>query len=412
MLGRYQLIRLISSAELKVGMYITKLGGSWKNRPFWRSSFLLKDPADITLIQEAGIEEVWIDESKGIALEVAPVPEQSTDDSDSPPTSDSPPEKEETKTKPTAPLSMEMEVERARKFCNQAKTQVMEMYKDVRLGKAIDPITTLPLVAEIDAMVQQNSAAILSVARLKTHDDYTFMHSIAVSALMISLAHELKLDQRQIQLAGIGGLMHDLGKAFMPHEVLNKPGKLTDAEYDIMKKHPAAGAKLLEMSGAEPEVVDIALHHHEKMNGLGYPHQQKGEEISLLARMGAVCDVYDAVTSERAYKKAWDPAGTIRQMASWEGHFDKRIFEAFVKSVGIYPVGSLVRLSSQKLAVVTEPGADSLIKPKVKVFYSLRSKVPITLQTIDLAHPSCKESIEGPEDPSKWNFKNLDNLWQ
>lgn len=394
-------------------MFIQKLGGSWMKHPFLRSSFLLTDPDDIKKILEAGIEEVWIDEDKGEPLQNNTSTNSSTR-STTEESSPSPEKIEQTAEdiKSVVPSSMEEDIVRARKVFNDAKPFVMAMYKDARLGKAIDPHTTLPLVNEIDLMVQRNSAAILSVARLKTHDDYTYMHSVAVCALMISLARQLNLNEQQIKIAGIGGLMHDLGKALMPLDVLNKPGKLSDAEYDIMKKHPAAGAKLLQDSGAEPEVVDIALHHHEKINGLGYPSRLQGEEISLLSRMAAICDVYDAVTSERAYKLAWDPAGTIREMANWEGHFDKQIFNAFVKMVGIYPVGSLVRLTSQRLAVVIEPGVTSLVKPKVKVFFSLRSKAPIQIQVIDLALPSCKETIEGPEDPSKWHFKHLDQLWQ
>lgn len=288
----------------------------------------------------------------------------------------------------------------------------MAMYQEARLGKAIDLQTTLPLVNEIDTLVQRNTAAIISVARLKTHDDYTYMHSVAVCALMVSLTRQLNLDETQVKLAVVGGLMHDLGKALMPAEVLNKPGKLTEAEYHIMKKHPAAGARLLEDSGADPAVVDFALHHHEKMNGLGYPNHLPGEQISFLSRMATVCDVYDAVTSERAYKHAWDPAGTIREMSKWQGHFDKEIFNAFVKIVGIYPVGSLVRLASQKLAVVIEPGSTSLVTPKVKVFFSLRSKAAIPMKILDLAESHCQDSIEGPEDPTKWRFKQLDDLWQ
>lgn len=307
---------------------------------------------------------------------------------------------------------MEAEIERARRICQAAKGEVMAMFQDIRLGKAIDPQTTLPLVGEIAASVQRNASAIISVARLKTHDDYTYMHSVAVCALMIALARQLDLDEEQTRLAGFGGLMHDLGKAMMPLDILNKPGKLTDAEFAVMKQHPEAGAKILRDSGAALEVQDIALHHHEKVNGLGYPHGLAGDAISLLARMGAVCDVYDAVTSLRAYKSPWDPARSMREMARWDGHFDKRVFNAFVKSVGIYPVGSLVRLASQRLAVVVEPGTESLLTPKVRVFFSLRSKEPIPMQTLDLAAPGCKDSIAGPEDATKWGFQNLDHLWQ
>lgn len=386
-------------------MFIVKLGGSWIKHPFIRSSFLLEDSNDIKRIRQAGIKDVWIDETKRLPRAHKEQPEEKVSEELAAPMQ-SPVSKED------GTRSMGADVDRARKFCNAAKGQVKAMYDDVRLGKAIDPNTILPLIGEIDAMVQRNASAILSVARLKTHDDYTYMHSVAVCALMLSLAHQLNLDKEQTRLAGIGGLMHDLGKAFMPVDILNKPGKLSDAEFISVKKHPEAGANVLEESGAEPEVIDIALHHHEKVNGNGYPHGLVGEEISFLSRMGAICDVYDAVTSQRAYKKPWDPSNAIQMMSQWDGHFDKKIFSAFVKTVGIYPVGSLVRLSSKRLAVVIEPGIKSLLKPKVKVFFSLSAKAPIPVQTIDLGASSCKVTIEGPENAEKWGFKSLDDLWQ
>lgn len=404
-------IKRIATSELQIGMYIQKLGGSWIQHPFVRSSFLLTEPNDIKRIKEAGIKELWIDDEKGEITKAAE-PSDSSQKIDSPTAQQTAPNKTHSEIKASnASSSIENEIERARKLCQDAKPQIMSMFNDIRLGKAIDPKTTLPLVGEIDSLVQRNSAAILSVARLKTHDDYTYMHSVAVCALMLSLANQMGLDKEQTRLAGIGGLMHDLGKAAMPLEILNKPGKLTDTEYLVMKKHTIVGAKILQDSGAEPEVIDIALNHHEKINGTGYPNQLPAEKISLLARMAAICDVYDAVTSERAYKKPWEPANTIREMAKWEGHFDKQIFNSFVKSVGIYPIGSLVRLTSQRLAVVVEPGTESLLKPKVKVFFSTRSNAPIPIQIIDLSAKNCKESIEGPEEPAEWDFKSLENLW-
>ncbi|MEV2157172.1 HD-GYP domain-containing protein [Pseudomonas aeruginosa] len=425
-------------------MYIHKLACSWVRHPFWRGSFLLTEPQDLSAIRECGVGEVWVDLAKSqVDPESPESPESPEPRAQSPepraqspepraqspepraqspePRAQSPEPRElsEEQSLPSSPLSkksdgatsMESEMCYARKLCLAAKSQVMDMFQEARLGKAVDPSTTLPLVGEIAASVLRQPHALISVARIKTHDDYTYLHSVAVCALMLSLARHLDLDEEQTRLAGIGGLMHDLGKAAMPLEVLNKPGKLTDAEFAIMKRHPVEGAKMLRAGGAEPGVVDIALHHHEKIDGTGYPDRLAGDAISLLARMGAICDVYDAVTSERAYKKPWDPSAAMRQMAKWEGHFDKRIFHAFVKAVGIYPVGSLVRLSSQRLAVVVEPGMESLLTPKVRVFFSLRSREPIPMQTIDLAATSCKDSITGPEDPTLWNFKNLDDLW-
>lgn len=180
---------------------------------------------------------------------------------------------------------------------------MVDMFADARLGKAVDPQATVPLVRDIADSVLRQPAALISVARLKTHDDYTYLHSVAVCALMLSLAHQLGLDEEQAMLAGMAGLMHDLGKAAIPLEVLNKPGKLSDAEFTLMKQHPEAGARLLRLGGAAPQVHDVALLHHEKVDGSGYPQGLVGENIPLLARMGAICDVYDAVTSERPIRK-------------------------------------------------------------------------------------------------------------
>lgn len=398
----------IKTTELRLGMFMQKLGGSWMKHPFLRSSFLLEDQNDITRIIQAGIKDVWIDEDKGLPREQKKETKAVSEELVEPSSTPLP----EQVSKENIAASMEVEVEHARKFCDSAKEQVKLMFDNVRLGKAIDSNITLSLVTEIEAMIQRNASAILSVARLKTHDDYTYMHSVAVCALILSLAQKLNLDDEQTRLAGIGGLMHDLGKAFLPIEILNNPGKLTDSEFMTVKKHPEAGAKILKDTGAEPEVVDIALHHHERIDGGGYPDGLVGDDISLLARMGAICDVYDAVTSQRPYKNAWDPSSAIHQMAQWEGHFDKKIFAAFVKTVGIYPVGSLVRLSSKYLAVVIESGVDSLLKPKVKVFFSLGANAQVPVETIDLSAPSCKVSIEAPENPEKWGFKSLDRFWQ
>ena len=269
------------------------------------------------------------------------------------------------------------------------------------------------LVDEISSSVMRNPGALISLARLKTADDYTYMHSVAVCALMVALARTLSLDDKQTRDAGMSGLLHDLGKALIPMEVLNKPGKLTDEEFNIVKSHPVEGHRMLVEGGTVSGVpLDVCLHHHEKIDGSGYPHRLKDEDISLFAKMGAVCDVYDAITSNRPYKAGWDPAESIRKMTEWcNGHFDTRIFQAFVKSIGIYPVGSLVRLSSGRLAVVTEQSEHSLLTPCIKVFFSTKSMTYIQPETLDLSRSGVSEKIVAREDPEKWGIKNLDQLW-
>lgn len=281
------------------------------------------------------------------------------------------------------------------------------------MGRAVSGETAGALVDEISSSVIRNPGALISLARLKTADDYTYMHSVAVCALMIALAHQLDLDESQTRDAGMSGLLHDLGKAAVPLELLNKPGKLSDEEFRIIKGHSEEGHRLLMASGTVSAVaLDVCLHHHEKIDGSGYPHGLKGEQISLFSRMGAVCDVYDAITSNRPYKAGWDPAESIRKMTEWSsGHFDPPIFQAFVKSIGIYPVGSLVRLSSGRLGVVAEQSPKSLLTPRIKVFFSTKLQVYVRPELIDLARPEVTEKIVAREDPERWGIKNLERFW-
>jgi HD-GYP domain-containing protein (c-di-GMP phosphodiesterase class II) len=311
-------------------------------------------------------------------------------------------------------LTMQEELVQATHIVSQAREAMQSMFNDARMGKAVDTEHCLPLVDDITQSVARNPGAIVSLARLKTSDNYTYMHSVAVCALMVSLAKQLQLDEADTREAGLAGLVHDLGKALMPAEVLNKPGALTPAEFAIMKGHPEAGHRLLlEGRGVGPVSLDVCLHHHEKVNGRGYPHGLQGDAISLFARMGAVCDVYDAITSNRPYKAGWDPADAIQKMAQWakDGHFDERIFQAFVKSIGIYPTGSLVKLQSGRLGVVVEQGAGSLLKPLVRVFFSARTNGPIDYALVDLSKADEPDQIVSREQASTWGFKNLDKLW-
>src|SRR5690606_24261568 len=300
----------------------------------------------------------------------------------------------------------------AAKICNKAKGAVMSMFQEVRMGKAIDAGAAGELVDEISSSVRRNPGALISLARLKTADDYTYMHSVAVCALMVSLARQLGQDENATRELGLAGLLHDLGKAVMPLDVLNKPGKLTDDEFAIMRGHPGEGHRLLVEGDAVGAIVlDVCRHHHEKVDGSGYPDHLSGEQISLHAKMGAVCDVYDAITSNRPYKAGWDPAESIRKMTEWStGHFDARVFQAFVRSIGIYPAGSLVKLESGRLGVIVEQSGKSLLQPVVKVFFSTRAQTYIKPELIDLSRPGAMDRIASHEDPGKWGLQHINRF--
>ncbi len=407
-LRSFIVLKRIAVAELRIGMYIHEFCGSWMDHPFWKGRFLLDNERDLQRVRDSDVHEVWIDVSKG--RDVAPgQASQSVAEVEA--------ETEaqllaaDTRT-PPARTSLDQEVQRALKLCSQAKSAVMQMFSDARMGQAVALENVGELVQEISDSVLRHPNALISLARLKTSDEYTYMHSVAVCALMIALARQLEMTEEQVREAGEAGLLHDIGKMAIPDAILNKPDKLTDAEFGTMRLHPEAGAKmLLDCRQISALVLDVCLHHHEKFDGSGYPHRLVGEQISLFARMGAVCDVYDAITSDRPYKKGWDPAEAIRKMAEWKGHFDPQIFQAFVKSVGIYPVGALVRLESGRLGVVLEQHEKSLLTPRVKVFFSARSKLPIPQEVLDLAKLAGRDKIVARESAEDWGFKNIEELW-
>ncbi|WP_062062740.1 HD-GYP domain-containing protein [Cellvibrio sp. OA-2007] len=403
------MLKRIAVKDIQLGMFICEFCGSWMEHPFWKTKFLLTDEKDLHDIQASGVKELWIDVEKGTDLaaavqgkteeEVAQETEAVLLEADT--------------TRSREKTSLDDEIATAAKLCAKAKEAVIAMFSDARMGKAIQIEQARELVEDISNSVLRQPHALISLARLKTADEYTYMHSVAVCALMIALARQLNLTEDMVHEAGFAGLLHDIGKVGIPLKVLNKPGKLTDSEFAIVKSHPDVGAKILiESYQVSPLVLDVCLHHHEKVDGTGYPHGLKGDTISLFAKMGAVCDVYDAITSNRPYKKGWAPADSIRKMAEWsKGHFDEAVFQAFVKTVGIYPTGSLVRLESGRLAVVVEQHESSLLSPRVKVFFSAKTKMPIIQETLDLATLVGKEKIIGRESPDDWGFKNLDMLW-
>lgn len=404
------MLKKIKVEQLTVGMHLKEFCGSWTDHPFWRTGFLVTDPKDIKAILASSVREVWIDSEKGVDVPsgVAAVSEAQSDVQ-----VEEQLQQESNQKRELSPVSVSVELQRAAKICAQSKQAVISMFQEARMGKAVDTGEARHLVEEISDSVARNPGALISLARLKTADDYTYMHSVAVCAMMVGLAKQLGLDEEQTRLAGMAGLMHDLGKALMPMEVLNKPGKLTEAEFNIIKTHPVEGHRLLLTSRDVHHVVlDVCLHHHEKTDGSGYPEGLKDEEISLFAKMGAVCDVYDAITSDRPYKLGWDPAESLRKMAEWaKGHFDTRVFHAFVKSLGIYPIGSLVKLTSGRLGVVVEQTGKSLTAPVVKVFFSTKSNMRIVPELVDLSQPLATETIVSREDPAKWRFADLNALW-
>jgi len=433
----------IAKDELRLGMYVCGIDGTWLDHPFWKSRFLLTSQSDLDSLRSSAVRGILIDLSKGldVAAPAAPAPSVTLvaageehfdpvlpDDAVTPPqAAGESPAPEMARIEAYVPSftaavpeasSLEDELGRAREIVDAARRMVTQLFDEVRLGRAVEADRFHPLVDEIAASIARNHSAMSSIVRLKSKDEYTYMHSVAVSTLMVNLAGELGLSPEETRDAGLAGLLHDIGKMAVPSHLLQKAGALSDREMKLVRTHPARGHAVLAQSPGVPEAaLDVCLHHHEKMDGTGYPYRLTSDKISLFARMGAVCDVYDAVTSNRPYKTPWTPFEALARMHAWKGHFDPAILAAFIRSIGIYPVGTLVRLKSGRLAVVKEQTTVPT-KPLVRVFASVAGPVDIPACDLDLSQPEKKyafasmaDAIISAERPQDWNLKDWERLW-
>jgi putative nucleotidyltransferase with HDIG domain len=373
------MLKKIKATQLEEGMVLKGLDGVWTGVPNSRSTSRVLDRRLLRSLRARGDISVWIEVTEA------------------PPVVRAPP-----------PIDAQEAATNARAF---GASTMKGAFADAQANRPLNVAQAIQVVDGIYATIEHDPGAMLSVARLKTADEYTYMHCVTVCALMAAFARELGMTEGQCRNAAIGGLFHDLGKARVPIDILNKPGALTDAEFATMKNHPRLGTEMLQSNGFdEPIALDICLHHHEKIGGGGYPDGLDDEEISIYARMAAICDVFDAVTSARVYKRAWDPADALVRMAAWKGHFDRELLAAFIKLVGVYPVGSLVRLSSGMLAVVVQQRKDQLYAPVVRTFYSTVQETPTVPTLLDLSEPDCDVQIVGREPRDLWDDAHIQRL--
>lgn len=404
------MIKKITVEQLEPGMFVADFNCGWLEHPFLTNSAFVKDAHTVEKVKAFGIRELYIDTRKG--SDVGEGRGKKREDV----------QKElheemhrlvEMDRTVINTVPMEEEMHHAKAVKNEAKKVVTGILHEARLGKQVALEEANHVVEKLVDSVFRNVDALASLSRIKSKDQYTFMHSVNVCVLMIAFCRFIGIDRETIQKVGVGALLHDIGKMKVPDAVLNKPGPLTDAEFDLMKGHVTHGHDILIATKGVPfEAIEVASQHHERFDGTGYPLKLDHGNISRFGQMAALADVYDAITTNRIYHKGLEPAEAIRKIYEWsKHHFAAEMAQYFVKCVGIYPVGTLVRLESGLLAVVAVPGQRSMLTPTVIAVYDEGTHLRITPHEIALDGPAGeRHRIIGYEDPQKYLLNPLDYL--
>ncbi|WP_173047012.1 HD-GYP domain-containing protein [Nitrospira sp. KM1] len=393
----------ISIDELTVGMKILKLDKPWAETPFLRHRIRITQPQQINALRACGVRvlDVEVDEAQPETVTDAPLP--ASELAHDPTEIDSSGEGENSG-RSQETRSFDEELPAARQAYHAAKDIIGRAMADARMGRDISMDVVSQVVTAMADSVLRNPDALTSLSRLKRFDEYTFFHSVNTSLLGLALGRNLGLGRQSLHHLGVGTLLHDIGKTRIPLEILNKPGRFEDNEFEIMKQHVMRGVEVLsETTGLSDPFLKPALEHHERVDGSGYPHHRRKADISEFGRIAAIVDIYDAITSDRCYHKAKPPHEALQFMyqLAQRGHVDGVLLQRFIQVVGVYPVGSCVALNTGETAIVRQVNREKPLQPCVLVVKSAGNTLLSTPEVTDLSQQLHKprRTIHAALDP-------------
>jgi HD-GYP domain-containing protein (c-di-GMP phosphodiesterase class II) len=401
------MIKKILVADLLPGMYVVDVHKRWLEHLFWRKRFMVRDDAHIAKIIKNGITELSIDTDQGIDVPMRPMLRINETERRIISLSD------RAEAVPRK-VSLGEERRRASRLLNEASGTVSDLINAAEAGRGVDAARLEPIVSKMIESVMRNPDALVPLARLKQMDAYATNHAVATSALIIALGQQQGFSEPELEKMALGTLVKDIGQSAIDARLMGKPGSLSRAEFSVVQSHVEEGLSVLEATSRLPELsIAVVLEHHERYDGSGYPYRMAGEEISAAGRMAAIVDAYDAMTSDRPYRPAIAPSFALRQLfEEGERHFDPTLVAAFVRTLGVFPVGTLVLLESGHLAVVDEVNHENSLTPIVRVIFHTGRQQYVTPVRVDLSRRVGNHygKIVRAEQYGRWGISPL--RWQ
>ena len=400
------MIKKIAVEKLRPGMYIHDLGCSWIQHPFLQNRLTITSADQILKIKKLGVQYVYIDTSRGV--DVNDIEKNNAVSTNEEPRDLLNLASRRDRTSRRTTHSYATERERALTIKNEAMSVIHHVMDDVIHNREIRVDTVYDIVDDMIESVSRNDQALTTVLRMKSIDEYTYLHSVSVCALFIAFSRCLNLSDDEMREGALGAMLHDIGKMSVPLTILNKAGPLTHEEFKIIQLHTTYGKRILDrIDGIPATARDIAYGHHERYDGSGYPRGLKNSEISAYNKIVSVVDVFDAMTSERCYSKGATPDVIIRYLFELrDKSFAADVVESFIKCVGIYPVGTCVRLENGLIGIVNETNVGNILFPLITIVFDTKKDRRITPYTVNLEDYTDNDgfSIASTDNPDRWHI--------
>ena len=394
--------------QLEPGMYVSGLDRPWLETPFYLQGFMIRNAGEVQKLS-LYCDYVYVDYEKSIAnlnvevshklshnrkLGIAATPFT-----------------KELGTRRIVKYDEQNAVTEEIKTAHQAYENIKGEFEDmasrISSGKTLSIANLNDVVNPLVDSILRNPGASIWLARLKSQDSYTYRHCIAVAIWCSVIGRQIGLPKKELTLLSMDGMVLDIGKLKIPGAILNKTAQLSEREFTLVKKHVELSLKMVESSSRTlPQaVIDMIASHHERFNGSGYPRALQGTQIPLYARIAAIADCYDAVTSQRVYAQPIPHALAIKKMYEWRGYdFQPELIEAFIQSVGVYPTGTLVELSSGAVGIVIKENLGKRLRPQVLIILDSDKQQLPDFQEVNLADPSGSIDILRTLEPGAYGL--------